>query len=119
MSKLEITHSNSHLLGGGNESAEFKLFYQQGTESGLIQFSLICRNVPVGSTIGFSSDKPGPNPPIYLSPTTVSSSPSFVTGMVSEVPANYEAEITYYVIFSQTPPPDASIQLQAAYIATS
>lgn len=118
MSKLEITHNESHSLESGGDRVEFKLFYQQGPSWGRVQFSLICYKIPIGSTVGFSSGKPGPMPPINLYPTIVTSSPSFVTGMVSDVPADYDAEITYYVIFSQAPPADASIQLQAAYIVT-
>jgi len=117
MSKLEITHSENQLLAGGSGRLEFKLYYEQGYEGYRVQFTLSCHHIPLESTVGFRSDKLGPTPPIFLSPTPVSISPRFVTGIVSEVPANYSAEITYYVAFSQKPPADASIVFQAAIIA--
>jgi len=119
MSKLNITHSKNHLLSGDSAREEFKLSYEQGEEGGRVQFSLVCNNIPVGSTVGFSADKPGPDPPIYLPPTLVTIFPAFITGIVSQILANYAAEITYYVVFSQTPTSGASVEFQAAIIAQS
>ncbi|BAU54023.1 hypothetical protein [Mucilaginibacter gotjawali] len=116
MNQLKITHSQSHSLAGTDTRIEHAMPYEQGSTGGLVQFSLICHEIPLGTTVGFSSDKPGPHPPINLLPTIVSIYPSFITGMVSDVPADYSATITFYAIFNQPPPVGASIQLQAAFV---
>lgn len=99
----------------GESRVEGKMYYEQGTEGSQILFTLICSGLPVGTVVGFKADKPGPNPPIELYPTTVVTYPSFVTGIVCNVPAGYEATIVYYADFKQAPPPDARMTLQASY----
>lgn len=117
MNHLKVKQNNRLNLNSGDMQFQFEVNYDQGSEAAEVQFALVCKNVPLGSTVGFSSDKPGPTPPINLPPTTVISYPSFVVGEISSVPANYACIITVRGTFSQTPPPDVSIDLQAAYLA--
>jgi hypothetical protein len=119
MSNLKIKHQERLNLNSGDMQFKFDANYDQGSEAAEVQFSLMCKNVPVGSIVGFSSDKPGPTPPIYLPPTKVISYPSFAVGETSYVPANYTCIITVEGTFSQTPPPDVSIELQAVYVAVA
>jgi len=69
---------------------------------------LQCQNIPVGTIIGFSCPQPGPNPPIYLAPTTVPV-PNFSPAIQSNIPANFKGTIDYYAYFEQQPPADASL----------
>ncbi|WP_118951556.1 hypothetical protein [Taibaiella helva] len=92
-------------------------FYEQGTEGGKIQFTIICTNVPKGTKVSFSAGAPGPNPPIYLEPTQVSTFPSFTTGVVCDVPAGYVSDIYFNL---EAPPgvtdlSEAVIDIQTAY----
>jgi hypothetical protein len=116
MKHLKITHEQTSQFTSQALMYKNHIHYEQGIEAANIQFSLICKNLPIGTVVGFKSDTPGPQPPILLPPTTVISSPSFITGMISFVPANYSCDITYYAEFNKQPPSDASITLQAAYI---
>jgi hypothetical protein len=116
MKKAIITHSEENKIENSAVRIEGEMQYDQGSEGALMQFSLICKNLPIGTIVGFYSNTPGPVPPIELPPTTVSYYPSFVVGMESQVPANYQCILTYYADFKQAPPANASIQLQAAYI---
>lgn len=94
-----------------------EMYYEQGKEGGQIQFTIICENVPVGSTVSFSAGAPGPDPAIKLDPTIVSTGPSFTTGIVSNVPANYVSDIYFNL---QAPEgvkdlANAKVSIQAAY----
>ena len=115
--KLIVKQSQATKIEGGAASVrvEGKMEYDQGTEASKIQFSLICKNIPKGTVVGFKSDKPGPNPPIDLPPTVVVTYPTFIVGMMCQVPAGYKCLITYYADLKDVPPPDAQITLQAAY----
>jgi hypothetical protein len=94
-----------------------KLYYEQGIEASTIQFTIKCLNVPVGSTISFSAGVGGPNPPIYLAPTVVSTGPSFTTGVECDVPANYVSDIYVNVSAPKgvTNLNNAKVTIQAAY----
>jgi len=115
MSQLKVTHTQAHSLGDG-PSFEQSIPYEQGDQGGTVQFAVICTNLPVGTQVSFSSDKPGTTPPLELPPTVITISPTFITGMVCQVPANYSCNITYKVNMSQQPPQGASINFQAALI---
>ncbi|GGX14262.1 hypothetical protein [Aquimarina muelleri] len=94
-----------------------KMYYEQGTEAAKIQFTIICENVPIGSTVSFSAGAPGPIPPINLDPTVVSTGPSFTTGIVADVPANYVSDI-YFNLQAPAGVKDlskAKVSIQAAY----
>lgn len=93
-----------------------KLYYEQGEDGCNIQFTVICTNVPVGTTISFSAGAPGPVPAIFLEPTTVSTSPSFITGVVCNIPPNYVSDIYFNLrapIGSDLT--TAKVEIQAAY----
>jgi len=117
MNNHKIKHQERLNLNAGDIQFKFDVNYDQGSEAAEVQFSLICTNVPLGSTVGFSSNTSGPNPPIVLPPTKVITYPSFIVGMLSYVPANYTAVITVAGDFSEPPPANTSIDLQAAYVA--
>ncbi len=104
----------SNLTDSGIYEYKNSIEYSQGTEGSMIQFVLMCKNLPLGTVVGFYCDAVGPNPPISLPPTKVTSSPTFVTGMLTDVPANFEGKINYYAEFRQLPPADASLQMQAS-----
>lgn len=92
-------------------------YYEQGTEGGQIQFTVICENVPKDTLISFSAGAPGPNPPINLEPTKVSTFPSFTTGIVANVPADYVSDI-YFNLQAPDGVTDlskAKVSIQAAY----
>jgi len=90
--------------------------YQQGPDAFMIEFVLICKNLPVETKVSFSAGAPGPEPAIFLPPTAVNG-PDFFTGLESMVPANYVSAIYYNITFPKgtTPPPDAQVSLQAWY----
>jgi hypothetical protein len=98
-----------------------KMYYEQGEDGCRIQFTIICTNVPKGTKVSFSAGAPGPNPPIYLEPTTVSTFPSFTTGVVCNVPANYVSDIYFNLEAPAgvTDLSDAVVEIQAAYPMTS
>jgi hypothetical protein len=94
-----------------------KLYYDQGDDGASIQFTVMCVNVPIGSKISFSAGAPGPNPPIFLQPTVVSTYPSFNTGVTCDVPAKYISDIYFNL---EAPPgvtdlSTAKVTIQAAY----
>lgn len=93
------------------------LYYEQGTEASAIQFTLKCVNIPIGSTVSFSAGAGGPNPPIYLAPTTVSTGPSFTAGIECDVPANYKSDIFVNISAPKgvTNLDGAKVTIQAAY----
>lgn len=111
---IKVKDSQSK-AGATNNRIEGKMNYDQGSDASLIMFSLVCEYLPVGTVVGFNSDKPGPNPPIELKPITVSHYPSFMVGIECDVPANYTCVITYYADLQQEPPPEARISLRASY----
>src|SRR5215212_4040630 len=93
--KLHISYSQTDKVESTDTRWEKKINYEQGTEAGQVQFMLICEYLPVGTVVGFNSDKPGPQPPIKLEPAIVNVWPNFVIGIMSYVPADYKCVITY------------------------
>jgi|GEM_PF-2885991 len=92
------------------------LDFDIGESNGKFLFIIQC-TLPVGSTVWFASDTPGPQPPIVLTPTTVVIA-RFVVGVVSEVPAGYRSAITYCFDTHGQPLPDNwSCQLQVMEVS--
>jgi hypothetical protein len=94
-----------------------KMYYEQGEDASQMEFTIICTNVPIGTKVSFSAGAAGPIPPIFLQPTTVSTFPSFTTGIVCQVPANYVSDIYFNL---EAPPgvtnlDNAKVQIRAAY----
>jgi hypothetical protein len=91
-----------------------KMHYEQGTTACMIAFNLVCTNVPLGSKVSFSCGLSGPSPLIDLAPTVVTDSKTFIVGIVSDVPAGFEGDISYsYWSNGGPPPPGFNITLQA------
>lgn len=91
--------------------------YKQGADSREMYFTLYCKDMPTGSTVGLSCSAPGTRPPLYIAPTVITTSPSFTIGMACEVPADFEGEISFYVRIAPGTyaPVGASLNLQVAY----
>ena len=94
------------------------MFYDEGDMAAVIQFTIKCMNVPVGTKVSFSAGAPGPVPAIFLPPVTVTSL-NFITGIQCQVPAYYVSSIYYNL---ELPPgivdiSTATVTLQAAYVA--
>ena len=112
---IQVINSTTVVLTGKG------LAYDQGTEASKIQFTIICTNVPKNTKVSFSAGAAGPNPPIYLEPTLVSTYPSFTTGVVCSVPAGYKSDIYFNL---EAPPgvtdlSTAKVEIQAAYPMSS
>ena len=91
--------------------------YNQGTQASEMHFLITCKNVPVGAGVAFSSGTPGPNPVVNLPMTNVTDDQSFIAGMVSSVPANWNTNISYsYFAHGTTPKKGFSITMNAVYI---
>ena len=81
-----------------------------------IQFTLRCHNIPVGSMVALSSNpEEGPEPPIHLPKTTVTSA-NFSVGTESKVPAGYKGKISYGLYANEELPPDSSVAFTVAQI---
>jgi hypothetical protein len=119
MNTLQTVQSKNHPIEGIEAGGRYQnyMWFEQGAEASEVQFSLKCLNLPLGTRVGFFCSDPGPSPVIYLPPTAVIATPSFTIGIMTFVPANFTGYIYYYAEFSQQPPADASIQLQAAFPA--
>lgn len=111
---IKVKQSQTSDIKSSAPDFEQKINYDQGSEGGNMMFMLICNKVPVGTVVGFSSNTPGPNPPIELKPTMVTY-PNTAIGIRCNVPANYSCVITYFANFKGTPPADASITFQVSY----
>jgi len=98
-----------------------KLFYEQGTEAGLMEFTIKCLNVPINTKVSFAAGVSGPIPPIQLKETPVSTYPSFNTGVECQVPAGYVSEIYFNLEAPQgvTELPDAKVTIQATYTVSA
>ncbi len=91
------------------------MYFEMGDEAGKIQFSIICKNLPLGCTISFSAGSPGANPAIYLAPTVVTTSPLFNTGIECQVPAGYTSDIYYNLVVPSGDILHASVNIRASY----
>jgi hypothetical protein len=94
---------------------KISVLYAQESEAGEMEFTLKCKDIPIGSTLTMSADTRGPVPPIYLPPTVVSTYPAFNTGIVAEVPANYRSKISFELFSIDKPPAGSRVTFQAAY----
>jgi hypothetical protein len=112
---MGIQNSFTHTTESSADQLNGYMEYDQGEEGSNIQFTIVCSNVPIGSTVSFNCPEAGPQPPINLPPTQVITFPSFTTGIVTYVPANFTGTISYKVIAGQRLPEDARVTLQAAY----
>src|SRR5688572_25878488 len=97
---------NVSVTDSGSPTWTKSINYDQGGTTEDIYFQVICKNVPVGSKVAFSSGTAGPNPPINLPPTTVTNGSSFIAGMQTSVPGTFVSDISYsYWAASSSPPP--------------
>lgn len=93
--------------------------YDQGTVASDILFQIVCTNVALNSKVAFSCGQAGPTPPINLPPTTVTNSASFIAGVLSSVPANFQADISYSYWSNGNPPASGfSITIQGMLPST-
>lgn len=74
------------------------MLFQSGMETVDAQITILCTNFPPGSTISFSCNVPGPNPPMDMPPVTVTTSPEFESGQQSVIPAKFSGLITYKAV---------------------
>lgn len=92
--------------------------YTQGDTERVMDFSVTCSNIVIGSEVGFVSDKTtGPNPPIELKKTKVAQSPMFIAGIKSTVPAGYSGNITFslYGVEGAKQPAGSYVKFTASY----
>jgi hypothetical protein len=95
-----------------------RLHYIQGSEASAMEFSIKCTNIPIGSRVSFFAPVPGPVPPIALDWTTVSTYPSFSSGIESDVPAGYISDVYFNMEAPEGVkelPDGAKIAIQAFY----
>lgn len=112
----DVTVENSKTLTVSGKG----MLFDMGSESGEIQFTIMCTNVPVGCLVSFSAGSPGTNPAIYLAPTVVATFPSFNTGIVCSVPAGYVSDIYFsLVVPSGHDISNARVTIRAAYAVGS
>jgi C1A family cysteine protease len=52
-------------------------------------------NVPVGASVSLDAGTPGPTPLIQINKTRATATPSFVVGIMSNVPANYSSTLIF------------------------
>ncbi len=106
---------NVSLTSSGAADFTQDVSYNQGGLGGMMQFDIICENVPIGAEVSFSAGD-ALDPPIYMPPVKVSTSPSFIIGMQTEVPDYFATNITYsYWSNGTTPPPGWKITMRVSY----
>lgn len=116
MEKFKVVDEQTGYMEGVTTTFSDSMEYDQGDQGGRVYFTLNCFMLPIGTKVQLSSGIPGPNPPIYIAPTTVTMGPDFTIGIVCDVPAGYRSTIYYSANFPAPPPVDASIVLRAAYV---
>ncbi|WP_118973299.1 hypothetical protein [Taibaiella koreensis] len=116
MENGKVIKSATYKLEQDNNKITQALLYEQGDVGGEILFVLSCQHIPVGSEISFECPELGPQPPIQLQPTVVTSD-DFSAGMRSYVPAHFVGTIYYSVMLKGTPPPGAQMEMRAMYVA--
>ena len=99
-------------------SNEITFLYKQGEQEREITFSITTQNVPIGSTISLNADKSGPNPPIVLDPTKVTTS-KFTAGITTNVPSNYSSMITLKIDYPDGEIPQRTVSCTAYYPSDS
>ncbi len=111
---------NVAVVDAGSPTWTQTVEYKQGTKGGKMRFTLVCQKVPVGAEVSFSCGTPGPNPIINLPRTQVTNSTSFIVGISSDVPANFDSYISYsYWSNGHAPLPGFSIEMQVSYLVTT
>ena len=111
---------NVSIVNNGSPTFTQTVQYNQGNEQGDMAILITCSNVPVGAEVAFSCGTPGPNPPINLPRTKVTNSSSFVVGITSVIPANFNSSIAYsYWANGTVPLPNWSIGLSVVYFVPS
>ncbi len=107
---------NVSVITTGAPTFQIPVGYNQGPEGGNMKVLLTCTNVPAGAQVAFSAGAPGPTPVINLPQTTVTNPASFVVGVDSNIPANWNGTITYsYWANGTTPPPGWNIALSVNF----
>ncbi|WP_118951553.1 hypothetical protein [Taibaiella helva] len=97
-----LTVLNSIMMrGNGTNKLNGIMLYEQGPEAGEIRFVIQYQNLPKGATVAPECGIPGPQPPIVLTPTIVSTFPAFTTGLVSSIPARYAGTIYFTAVAGQ------------------
>lgn len=112
---------NVSVVNAGAPTWQKSTYYEQGGVTEDVYFQLNCSNLPEGSQVAFSCGEAGANPPINLKPTTVSTSPSFTTGVISNVQGSFKGDITYsyWAKDGSPPPPGFDITLKAISLSAS
>lgn len=91
--------------------------YNQGDTERSMNISLLCHQIPAGSTIAFSADNnTGPNPPILLNKTIVTD-PNGIYGILSTIPANYTGKITFSLSSADKLPAGSSVTCIVSYLS--
>jgi hypothetical protein len=90
--------------------------YKQGSIGAKMYILVTCSGCPVNSTISFSCGVAGPKPAIYLPPTPITTTQGFITGIHSEVPANYVSNMSITYVPSGPPLPGFDITVTAQYV---
>jgi|GEM_PF-4360061 len=90
--------------------------YQQGQDALKMQFDLICEHIPVNSYISFSSDTDGPSPTIELNKTKVTNDLTFTAGISSQVPSNYEGNITFNLYTDEALTDKSYVEMKIGYL---
>lgn len=113
----KILKSVSYTLEQTTEKITRAMLYEQGPIGSTVIFNLECTNIPIGSVISFECPELGPQPPIVLQPTDVTTYPSFSAGMESYVPADFAGTLYYSVTLSEEPAEHAHMEMQAIFPA--
>lgn len=93
--------------------------YAQGPEGGMMHIQLSCTGLPVGSEVAFSCGTPGPNPPLDLKRTKITTPGTFDVGITSNIPAGFESNIAYsYWSNNLTPSQGFKISLVVFYFVS-
>ena len=110
---------NVRTIAPKNPVSTFVVNYNQGQDASNVHFYLKCTGLPVGSDISFTAGTAGPDPAIKLEKTRVTNSKSFTAGVDSNVPEQYQTNISYSYYSNGKYPPDPSkfkVELKAVYI---
>ena len=114
MGEKKVIETRVNTIEMGTNKFEGTWFFEQGPETGEVMFTLICKNLPLGTQTGFNCDNRGTKPPIHIPPTLVTSSPNFEVGIKVSMPAYFEGEINYYASSQKVFPKGARLDLQAS-----
>jgi hypothetical protein len=95
--------------------------YSQGSVERVMQFSLFCSNILVGSKVSLLAANSGTTPPIVINETTVTASPTFQVAMQTDVPVDFTSNITFnlYTQNNQTQPAGSYVKFTVSYMESS